>query len=541
MAEFFGRRRGIALGLAFVISAATHIGRVVRAAFVFAREGVFGTVDPSLVPPPGQLALRLARILERRGAKSGPRLSRALTRLGPAYLKLGQFLATRPDVVGVALARDLESLQDRLPPFPQAEAEAVIAASLERPLDQAFVSLGPAVAAASIAQVHRGEIQRNGIRTQVAVKVLRPNVAARFRRDLADFFYVARQAEIYSAEARRLRLVEVINTMSRSVAMEMDLRLEAAALSEMAENIRDDPDFRVPAVDWDRTTHNVLTLEWVDGIALSDHARLAQSQVDLPGLGRKVIQSFLRHALRDGFFHADMHPGNLFLDDEGRLVAVDFGIMGRLGLKERRFLAEILLGFITRDYRRVAEVHFEAGYVPSHHSVDNFAQAIRAIGEPIHNRTAEEISMAKLLTLLLEVTGLFDMRTRPELILLQKTMVVVEGVARSFDPKLDIWKVADPVVREWIERNLGPVGRVEGALAGAGELGRIVASLPALASRAVTVLEQIETITREGLTLSPETIAAMGRTEGRKSRWRALALWIIALTFIGMLFVIRSL
>jgi ubiquinone biosynthesis protein len=321
----------------------------------------------------------------------------------------------------------------------------------------------------------------------------------------------------------------------------MDLRLEAAALSEMAENIRDDPDFRVPSVDWDRTTHNVLTMEWVDGIALSDHARLEQSQVDLPDLGRKVIQSFLRHALRDGFFHADMHPGNLFLDNEGRLVAVDFGIMGRLGPKERRFLAEILLGFITRDYRRVAEVHFEAGYVPAHHSVDNFAQAIRAIGEPIHNRTAEEISMAKLLTLLLEVTGLFDMRTRPELILLQKTMVVVEGVARSFDPKLDIWKVADPVVREWIERNLGPVGRVEGTLAGAGELGRIVARLPDLASRAVTVLEQIETITREGLALSPETIAAMGQTEGRKSRWRALALWIIALTFIGMLFVIRSL
>ena len=323
---------------------------------------------------------------------------------------------------------------------------------------QAFASLGPSVAAASIAQVHRGEVERDGVRKAVAVKVLRPNVASRFRRDLADFFFVAHNAEAHSAEARRLRLIEVINTMSRSVAMEMDLRLEAAAMSEMAENTRDDPDFRVPAVDWDRTTHNVLTMEWIDGIALNDHARLAQSQVDLPDLGRKVIQSFLRHALRDGFFHADMHPGNLFLDDAGRLVAVDFGIMGRLGLKERRFLAEILLGFITRDYRRVAEVHFEAGYVPGHHSVENFAQAIRAIGEPIHNRTAEEISMAKLLTLLLEVTGLFDMQTRPELILLQKTMVVVEGVARGFDPKLDIWKVADPVVREWIERNLGPIG-----------------------------------------------------------------------------------
>jgi ubiquinone biosynthesis protein len=236
-----------------------------------------------------------------------------------------------------------------------------------------------------------------------------------------------------------------------------------------------------------------------------------------------------------------MHPGNLFLDKEGRLVAVDFGIMGRLGPKERRFLAEILLGFITRDYRRVAEVHFEAGYVPSHHSVENFAQAIRAIGEPIHNRTAEEISMARLLTLLLEVTGLFDMRTRPELILLQKTMVVVEGVARGFDPKLDIWKTADPVVREWIERNLGPIGRIQGAVSGASELARLVSALPVIASRAVTVLEQLETMTREGLVLSPDTIAAMGRSEGRKSRWRTIALWIIAATFIGILIAIRQL
>jgi len=297
----------------------------------------------------------------------------------------------------------------------------------------------------------------------------------------------------------------------------------------------------VPTVDWDRTTHNVLTMEWIDALPLSDHARLQEAKVNLPDLGRKVIQSFLRHALRDGFFHADMHPGNLFLDAQGRLVAVDFGIMGRLGAKERRFLAEILLGFITRDYRRVAEVHFEAGYVPSHHSVENFAQAIRAIGEPIHNRTAEEISMARLLTLLLEVTGLFDMRTRPELILLQKTMVVVEGVARSFDPKLDIWKIADPVVREWIERNLGPVGRIQGAVSGAGDLARVLATLPQIASRSMIVLEQLETMSREGLRLSPETIAALGRTEARKSRWRTIALWIIAATFIAILFAVRQL
>ena len=522
-----------------MISALSHVARLTRAAYVFAREGVFGVVDPLLVPPPGQLLLRAARLIERRGAKSGPRLSRALTRLGPAYLKLGQFLATRPDVVGVALARDLESLQDRLPPFPQSEAEAVVAASLERPVAKAFATFGPAGAAASIAQVHRAETETAGERRRVAVKVLRPNVGARFRRDLADFFFVADNAERYSAEARRLRLVEIINTMSRSVAMEMDLRLEAAALSEMAENTRDDPDFRVPTVDWDRTTNNVLTMEWIDGIALNDHARLAESRVDMADLGRKVIQSFLRHALRDGFFHADMHPGNLFLDDSGRLVAVDFGIMGRLGLKERRFLAEILLGFITRDYRRVAEVHFEAGYVPPHHSVENFAQAIRAIGEPIHNRTAEEISMARLLSLLLEVTGLFDMQTRPELILLQKTMVVVEGVARSFDSKLDIWTVADPVVREWIERNLGPVGRIQGAMAGAGELGKAAAALPALASRAVRVLEQFEIMVRDGMVLAPDTIAAIARARARQNRWRTVALWVIAITFLGILWAVR--
>jgi ubiquinone biosynthesis protein len=518
-----------------VISAFTHIARLARAGIVFAREGVFGAVDPSLVPPPGQLALKLARLVERRGAKSGPRLSRALERMGPAYLKLGQFLATRPDVVGVGMARDLEALQDRLPPFSQSEAEAAISTSLERPISQAFASLGPPVAAASIAQVHRGEVMRDGARQPVAVKVLRPNVASRFRRDLSDFFFVAHKAETYSAEARRLRLVEVIQTMQRSVAMEMDLRLEAAALSEMAENTAGDPDFRVPVVDWDRTTHNVLTMEWIDGIALSDHARLEQAQIDLPDLGRKVIQSFLRHALRDGFFHADMHPGNLFLDKEGRLVAVDFGIMGRLGMKERRFLAEILLGFITRNYRRVAEVHFEAGYVPSHHSVENFAQAIRAIGEPIHNRTAEEISMARLLTLLLEVTGLFDMRTRPELILLQKTMVVVEGVARGFDPKLDIWKTADPVVREWIERNLGPIGRIQGAMSGAGELGHLLSKLPEIASRTVTVLEQLEDMTRDGHFLSPETIEALGRKEAKKARVSTIALCVIAAASVGIL------
>ena len=515
-----------------MISAFAHSVRLMRAGYVFAREGVFGVADPSPLPPPAQLAVRIARIIERPDAnKSAGRVTRALTRLGPTYVKLGQFLATRPDVVGVTIARDLESLQDRLPPFPQAEAEATIAASLERPLPQAFVSLGPAVAAASIAQVHRAEVDRDGVRQQVAVKVLRPQVGSRFQHDLNSFAFVARNAEKYSPQARRLRLVEVVETLARSVAMEMDLRLEAAAMSEMAENTANDPDFRVPQVDWDRTSNAVLTMEWIDGIALNDRAALEAANIDLRDLGRIVIQSFLRHALRDGFFHADMHPGNLFVDSQARLVAVDFGIMGRLGMKERRFLAEILLGFITRDYRRVAEVHFEAGYVPAHHSVENFAQAIRAIGEPIHNRRADEISMARLLTLLLEVTGLFDMRTRPELILLQKTMVVVEGVARGFDSRLDIWTTAEPVVREWIAHNLGPVGRIQSAASGAGDLAKVLSGLPAIAARSVAVLEQLDQATRHGFVLAPETVEAIGRAEARRNRWSTVALWVIALMF----------
>ncbi|EKS33158.1 2-polyprenylphenol 6-hydroxylase [Afipia clevelandensis] len=523
-----------------MISAITHILRLARAGYVFAREGVFGFADPSAMPPQAQFAVRMARLIERRGAASSGKLSRALTRLGPTYVKLGQFLATRPDVVGVAMARDLENLQDRLPPFPQAQAEAVVADAFGKPVAQVFASFGEPVAAASIAQVHRAEIEKDGVRKTVAVKVLRPNVGGRFRRDLGDFMFAARQMEAVSAEARRLRPIEIVDTLARSVAMEMDLRLEAAALSEMAENTRDDPDFRVPTVDWDRTSHHVLTMEWIDGIALNDRAKLEAAQIDLPDLGRKVIQNFLRHALRDGFFHADMHPGNLFVDDSGRLVAVDFGIMGRLGPKERRFLAEILLGFITRDYRRVAEVHFEAGYVPAHHSVENFAQAIRAIGEPIHNRAADEISMAKLLSLLLEVTGLFDMRTRPELIMLQKTMVVVEGVARGFDPKLDIWTTADPVVREWIARNLGPVGQIEGVVHGAGDLGKVLAGLPTIAARSVAVLNQFDAMTRDGLVLSPETVEAIGKAEAKRNRWQTLALWVIALTFLGILWTIRQ-
>ena len=509
-----------------------HLMRLMRVGFVLAREGAFALVDPREAPPGVGALVQLARLFEKRGASSSAEgLVAALTRLGPSYIKLGQFMATRPDVVGVRVARDLEKLQDRIPPFGRVAAVKEIEASFGKPIDSLYSEFSEPIAAASIAQVHRARTQSG---ETVAVKVLRPGVRTRFRRDLAAMAYAAGVMEELSAEARRLKFVDVVETLKRSVTMEMDLRLEAAALSEMAENARDDAEFHVPSVNWDLTARDVVTMEWIDGIPLHDIDQIAAQGHDRIALGRIVIQSFLRHALRDGFFHADMHPGNLFVDASGRLCAVDFGIMGRLGPRERRFLAEILLGFITRNYRRVAEVHFEAGYVPMHHSVDDFAQAIRAIGEPIHQRSADQISMAKLLTLLFEVTGLFDMRTRTELVMLQKTMVVVEGVARSLDPHLNMWTTAEPVVRDWIERNLGPLGRIEEVGRGALSLATMIGHLPTLANRAETLAQQLSEASEKGFPLDARSIVEIGRAEARHNRWGNLALWVIAGVLIAL-------
>jgi ubiquinone biosynthesis protein len=516
-----------------VISTLTSLVRLGHAGFIFAREGVFGVIHPVAIPPSLRPLIRIARVIERPSSGAAEmRLSTALTRLGPSYVKLGQFLATRPDVVGAALASDLERLQDQMPPFPQAQAEATIAAAFGRPLHSVFASFGPAVAAASIAQVHRARAVYPQGEREVAVKILRPGIERRFRRDLSDMYFAARLAERYFAEARRLKVVEVVDTLARSVRMEMDFRLEAAAASEFAERTAEDTDFHVPRVDWDRTAREVLTLEWIEGIPLSDIPRLEAAGHDLPALGRAVLQSFLRHALRDGFFHADMHQGNLFADRDGRLVAVDFGIMGRLGIKERRFLAEILYGFITRDYLRVAEVHYEAGYVPPTYPVENFAQALRAIGEPIHSRTADQISMAKLLTLLFEITALFDMKTRTELVMLQKTMVVVEGVARSLDPRLDIWSTSEPVVRTWMEQNLGPGGFVKDAGRGLMIMRRVTGNLPDSLQRAERVLERLDDMVEHGFHISLRSIEAIGAAEARRAFWGHIAWWIIAAVLV---------
>lgn len=512
--------------------------RLARAGFVMAREGVFGLVALPDLPTGPRIGIAMARLLERRSVKDKSaelRLSDALNKLGPSYVKLGQFLATRADVVGKDAARELSALQDRLPAFDHEAARAAVCEQLGRPVDEIFDEFGEAVAAASIAQVHPAIIrQKDGSEEKVAVKVLRPGVARRFQRDLQSYYLVARLAERFHAPSRRLRPVAIVDTLAQSVAIEMDFRLEAAALSEMAENTSDDPGFRVPSVNWMHTAKGVLTMEWIDGRKMSDVDGLIEDGHDLEALGAAVIQSFLRHTLRDGFFHADMHQGNLFVHPDGTLVAVDFGITGRLNKRERRFLAEILFGFITRNYRRVAEVHFEAGYVPADQDVDMFAQAIRAIGEPIHGHDASEISMARLLTQLFEVTELFDMRTQTQLIMLQKTMVVVEGVARSLNPNLDMWRTAEPVVGSWIKEHLGPVGKLRDAGDVVSALTRAANDLPIFADRIGHMSEALERMTRDGLRFDRETAETIGKAEARHTRSGRIALWVIAISLSAL-------
>lgn len=498
--------------------------RLLHTGYVLAREGVFSFIDPSVLPPLARPALGIVKFMARKTMSDrATRLTQALGKLGPSHVKFGQFMATRPDIVGLKFARDLESLQDRMPPFADNTAREIILNSLGKPVEELFTEFGKSVAAASIAQVHKAEYKNDVF----AVKVLRPNVAAQFKKDLRSFYFVARCAERFIPAAARLKPVGIVDTLARSVTLEMDLRLEAAALSEMRENTANDPGIRIPKPDWQRTGRDVLTMEWIEGIPLSDVDALKKSGIDLPQLAKNVIQSFLRHSIRDGFFHADMHQGNLFADTNGNLVLVDFGIMGRIGLKERRFLAEILFGFITRNYLRVAQVHFEAGYVPAHHSVETFAQAIRAIGEPIHSLTADQISMAKLFTLLFEITDMFDMQTRTELVMLQKTMVVVEGVARNLDPQLNMWATAEPVVRDWIERNLGPIGKISEFGEGALGLLSFAPRLPMLLSRGEKLLSDLEKNIAQGHSLTLSAVNVTGKTDQNSLTALALALWVI--------------
>ncbi|MCE9524099.1 MAG: 2-polyprenylphenol 6-hydroxylase [Alphaproteobacteria bacterium] len=505
--------------------------RLIRAARVLGTHGVLPPPEWATLAPP---QLRLLSFVFRKSkgemqGRTGQRLARALTKLGPSYIKAGQFLATRPDVIGVEIARDLSELQDRMPPFPLSDARRILSENLDASTVASIGEIGEAVAAASIAQVHKISLHRTSDTAApqyLALKILRPTVEQEFAQELEAFAWAAGWAERFDPEMRRLKPTALVATLARSVAIEMDLRLEAAAAVELAANTTKDADFRVPTVDWDLTTQRTLATEWIDATPLKDREALVVKGHDLKRLGTSVIQNFLKHALRDGFFHADMHPGNLFVDAQGRLVAVDFGIMGRLDPIARRFMAETLGGFLARDYRRVAEIHLQIGFVPSRHSVDDFAQALRAIGEPIFGRPASNVSMARLLSQLFEVTRMFDMEMQPQLVMLQKTMVVVEGVARQLDPQHSMWESARPVVEQWMFDQVGPQARLNQAAEGMSTIGRAIAALPEVLRNAEQIGAMLST---NGIKLHPETAQAIAAAETKRTAHVRVAVWIGAL------------
>lgn len=434
-----------------------HGWRLFKWGRTLARHGALQGLerDPN-TPPRLRRVLRLARLGAR--VPATPRYADAFEAIGPAAIKLGQTLATRPDLVGDAAAADLLRLQDALPPLPFAVIRAQMEASFGRPLDQFFTEIEEVpVGAASIAQVHRA-ITLDGRR--VAVKVLRPGVEEEFAKAIDTYQWAAAQIEPMGGEIARLQPRLVIETFKRWTARELDLRREAASASELAEGMTAEPDFVIPTIDWQCTTGKVLTTEWIDGIKLSNRAALAEAGYDRKALARVLVHGFLRQAIAEGFFHADMHQGNLFALPGNRIAAIDFGIMGRIDRRARVWLAEILYGLITGNYRRVAEIHFEAGYVPPHHDVREFATALRAVGEPMRGLPVKDMSIGMMLDGLFSITRDFDMATQPHLLLLQKTMVMVEGVATSLDPDINLWETAGPFVEEWIRTELGPEAAV---------------------------------------------------------------------------------
>ncbi|THD73830.1 2-polyprenylphenol 6-hydroxylase [Thalassobius vesicularis] len=437
-----------------------NIWRLIRTGATLERTGAMGAIlDAMDAPRPVRILARTVAWpfawLGYKGDPSMPPATRALTALGPAYIKFGQILSTRPDVVGEEMAWHLRVLQDKLPPFSIEQAKAAVAAELDLSVEEIFEEFSEPVAAASIAQVHRARLKDTG--EQVAVKVLRPGIERAFQRDIDAFYFAADVIEFLSPASRRLRPRDVIEHFEGVVMGELDLRLESASASEFAANTVNDQGFKLPQIKWGLSGRRVMTMTWAEGVPLGDNDAIDAAGLDRRVLGERVLQLFLSHALRDGYFHADMHQGNLKVAHNGDIIAYDFGIMGHIDEYTRRVYAEILFGFIQRDYQRVAEVHFEAGYVPNDRDVDEFARALRAVGEPIFGMDATHISMGRLLNYLFEVTERFGMETRTELILLQRTMVVVEGVARSLHPQINIWEVAKPVVQDYITQSMGPL------------------------------------------------------------------------------------
>ena len=433
---------------------------------------------------------------------AGKKLCDALQGMGTTFIKLGQFLATRPDIIGEDISKELEKLQDKLPPFDLSNAKNILKKELEKDNFEQIKNISEPVAAASIAQVHFAEINVSGNKKNVAIKILRPNIEKIFNEELDALMLLAYIIENLVRKTKRLKLVQVVQLLREITNVEMDLRFEAAAANELYENTKNDIGFKVPKIYWNQTSKKVLCLDRIDGIPIRDIQSLSSANIDLKNLAKNIIQHFLRHAVRDGFFHADMHQGNLFVSKAGNILPVDFGIMGRLDKNNRKYLAEILYGFIKRDYKKVAEVHFLAGLVSKNVSKDEFAQALRSIGEPIFGQTAKNISGSKLLSQLFEITEKFNMQTQIQLLLLQKTMVVVEGVARKLNPEINVWDVSKPILEDWLQNLKDPINKASEIVNDTSEVLKRLPDLPIIMDRANDVM----TLITEGK-FNPNTLA----------------------------------
>jgi ubiquinone biosynthesis protein len=514
-----------------------HLFRLLKIARTLARHGALEPFEAALsgagVAP---AIIRTARLFSRPlvtvKGRPGERLAAALVQLGPAFIKFGQMLSTRADLIGEQNASDLSALQDQLAPFPAAAARATIEQELGRTVEELFLTFDDQpISAASIAQVHLATIVPtdeipNG---EVAVKVLRPGIEAALARDIDLLRWLAEMTERAQPRLRRLKPVEVVDTFAETVKTEMDLRLEAAAAAELAANFAQDPTYLVPPIDWRLTARRVMTQQRISGIPIDDRDAILAGGHNIREVLSKAAAIFFNQVFRDGYFHGDQHPGNMFVDAQGRIGVVDFGIMGRLDRATRFYLADMLLGFLNRDYRRVAEIHFDAGYVPPHQSLDSFAQACRSIGEPIFGRPLQEISFARVLGQLFQLAEGFEMEVQPQLLLLQKNMLMAEGVSRRLDPELNTWTLAQPLIEVWMRENRGPEARLKDAL---GDAVRIIRRLPYMADR----FEQLVTsVSREGVRVDPESLARAGQGPGRSAIW---ALWI-ALAALAVLVLVK--
>ena len=433
---------------------------------------------------------------------SGVKLCNALQSMGTTFIKLGQFLATRPDIIGENVSKELEKLQDKLPSFDLAVAKNILKKELEIENFEQITNISEPVAAASIAQVHFANINVSGQNKDVAIKILRPDIERIFNEELDALMLLAYIVQSLVKKTKRLKLVEVVLLLREITNVEMDLRFEAAAANELYENTKNDIGFNVPKIYWNQTSKKILCLDRIDGISIREVENLKSLNIDMKKLAKNIIQHFLRHAVRDGFFHADMHQGNLFVSKDGNIIPVDFGIMGRLDKKNKKYLAEILYGFIKRDYKKVAEVHFLAGLVPKKFSKDEFAQALRSIGEPIFGQSVKNISGGKLLSQLFEITEKFNMQTQIQLLLLQKTMVVVEGVARKLDPNTNIWNISRPILEDWLKEVKDPINKVSEVVNETSEILKRLPDLPIIMDKANDVM----TLIAEGK-FNPNTLA----------------------------------